>query len=147
MVPWPGGRFFQNEQFHKSYQEDMVSQCISSTIRKPHIHIVLLPHMRVGMKQVLWWLIAGSKGGINRARIIRLLHERPYNANQITQLLHLDYKTIRHHLEVMKKHQVITPMEEGYGTMYFLTEQMEAKYGEFMEIWRQIESVNDKGVN
>ena len=75
----------------------------------------------------------------NRARIIQLLHKRPYNANQITQSLHLDYKTIRHHLEVMRKHQVITSTEEGYGSMYFLTEQMEANYNEFIEIWGQID--------
>ena len=92
------------------------------------------------MKQFLWWLIAGSKGGINRARIIQLLHQRPYNANQITQLLRLDYKTIRHHLEVMKKHQIIKSIEEGYGAMYFLTEQMEANYDDFMEIWRQVDA-------
>lgn len=91
------------------------------------------------MKQVLWWLIAGSKGGINRARIIQLLHERPYNANQITRSLHLDYKTVRHHLDVMRKHQVITLMDEEYGAMYFLTEQMEAKYDDFMEIWNQLD--------
>lgn len=97
------------------------------------------------MKRVLWWLIAGTKGGINRALIIRLLHERPYNANQITQSLHLDYKTVRHHLEVMKKHQVIRSMEEGYGSMYFLTEQMEANYNDFMEIWNQIDVPDNFG--
>ena len=97
------------------------------------------------MNKVLWWLIAGSKGGINRARIILLLHQRPYNANQITQSLHLDYKTIRHHLDVMKKHNVITSMEEGYGSMYFLTEQTESKFDEFMEIWKQIGIKEDKG--
>jgi len=90
------------------------------------------------MKQVLWWLIAGSRGGINRARIIQLLRRRPYNANQITQLLDLDYKTIRHHLEVMKKHKMISLTGEGYGAMYFLTEQMEASYNDFMEIWKQV---------
>ncbi len=46
------------------------------------------------MKQILWWLIAGSKGGINRARIIMALKKRPYNANQLTQLFGLDYKTV-----------------------------------------------------
>ncbi|HIE30965.1 MAG TPA: ArsR family transcriptional regulator, partial [Methanosarcinales archaeon] len=35
------------------------------------------------MKRMLWWLIAGTKGGVNRARIIKILHERPYNANQL----------------------------------------------------------------
>jgi DNA-binding transcriptional ArsR family regulator len=92
------------------------------------------------MKQVLWWLIAGSKGGINRARIIQLLHRRPYNANQMTQILNLDYKTIRHHLDVMKKHQMVTSMEEGYGAMYFLTDRMEANYNDFMDIWKQVDA-------
>ncbi len=91
------------------------------------------------MKQVLWWLIAGSKGGINRARIILALHKRPYNANQLTQLFGLDYKTIRHHLDVLKKHQIIRSTGEGYGTMYFLSETMTTKYKDFMEIWMQID--------
>lgn len=95
------------------------------------------------MKQVLWWLIAGSKGGINRARIIQALHKRPYNANQLTQMFCLDYKTVRHHLDVLKKHQVIRSMGEGYGTMYSLSDQMNTRYEDFMEIWQQID-VPDK---
>ncbi len=38
------------------------------------------------MKRVIWWLIVGTKGGVNRARIIRALMERPSNANQLTEL-------------------------------------------------------------
>lgn len=91
------------------------------------------------MKQILWWLIAGSKGGINRARIILSLNKRPYNANQLTQMFNLDYKTVRHHLDVLKKHQVIRSTGEGYGTMYFLSDTMKAKYEDFVEIWKQIE--------
>lgn len=91
------------------------------------------------MKQILWWLIAGSKGGINRARIILALNKRPYNANQLTQMFNLDYKTVRHHLDVLKKHQVIRSTGEGYGTMYFLSDTMKAKYEDFVEIWKQIE--------
>ncbi|MEI6840861.1 MAG: winged helix-turn-helix domain-containing protein [Methanomicrobiales archaeon] len=95
------------------------------------------------MKQILWWLIAGSKGGINRARIIQALHKRPYNANQLTQMFGLDYKTVRHHLDVLKKHLVIRSMGEGYGTMYSLSDQMNTRYEDFMEIWQQID-VPDK---
>ena len=91
------------------------------------------------VKQILWWLIAGSKGGINRARIIQALHKRPYNANQLTQMFNLDYKTVRHHLDVLKKHLVIRSVGEGYGTMYSLSEPMMTKYEDFMEIWKQIE--------
>jgi DNA-binding transcriptional ArsR family regulator len=91
------------------------------------------------VKQILWWLIAGSKGGINRARIILALHKRPYNANQLSQIFKLDYKTIRHHLDVLKKHNLITSTGEGYGTMYFLSEHMNTKYEDFLEIWMQVE--------
>ena len=90
------------------------------------------------VKQILWWLIAGSKGGINRARIILALHKRPYNANQLTQLSGLDYKTVRHHLDVLKKHQVIRSTGEGYGTMYYLSEPMTTGFEDFLEIWKQV---------
>jgi hypothetical protein len=53
------------------------------------------------MERVLWWLIAGTKGGVNRARMINALRDRPYNANQLSEVLALDYKTIRYHLKVL----------------------------------------------
>ena len=59
------------------------------------------------MEDLLWWLIAGTRGGINRARIIKELHMRPYNANQLAKNLDLDYKTIRHHMDVLKKNKII----------------------------------------
>jgi DNA-binding transcriptional ArsR family regulator len=76
---------------------------------------------------------------MNRARIIMALQKRPYNANQLTQMFGLDYKTIRHHLDVLKKHHVITSTGEEYGTMYFLSEQMKTRYEDFMEIWKMID--------
>jgi len=53
------------------------------------------------LRQLLWYLIAGTRGGMNRARILEALHERPYNANQLSETLGLDYRTIRHHLELL----------------------------------------------
>jgi len=76
---------------------------------------------------------------MNRARIIIALQKRPYNANQLTTIFDLDYKTIRHHLDVLKKHHVITSTGEEYGTMYFLSEQMKTRYEDFMEIWKLID--------
>jgi DNA-binding transcriptional ArsR family regulator len=91
------------------------------------------------MKTVLWWLIAGSKGGVNRAKIIKELHERPYNANQITERLGLDYKTIRHHLKILSENGIIESNSgEKYGTMYFLSQNMEENYALFLEIWNKI---------
>ncbi|MCD6208387.1 ArsR family transcriptional regulator [ANME-2 cluster archaeon] len=90
------------------------------------------------MKRVLWWLIAGTKGGVNRARMIKALNDRPYNANQLSEVLGLDYKTIRHHLKVLSENNVVTSTGDGYGTMYFLSQTMEENYTLFEEIWEKI---------
>ena len=89
-------------------------------------------------KRLLWWLIAGTRGGVNRARIINLLHKRPYNANQLAKLLRLDYKTVRHHLAFLMKHEVIVQQGEGYGSVYYLSSEIDVSFESFREIWAQI---------
>lgn len=88
------------------------------------------------MKRVLWYLIAGSRGGKNRARIIEALHDRPYNVNQLSQELDLDYKTIQHHIKVLADHSIIVNSEgeRKYGELVFLSDRMEDNYPLFLEI-------------
>jgi DNA-binding transcriptional ArsR family regulator len=89
------------------------------------------------MKRVLWYLIAGSRGGVNRAKIIEALHDRPYNINQLSLELDLDYKTIQHHIKVLEDHDIIVNSNDGekkYGAMFFLSNRMEEKYHIFLEI-------------
>ena len=38
------------------------------------------------MKNLLWYLIAGTKGGETRGRIIELLRKNPSNANKIAEV-------------------------------------------------------------
>ncbi len=77
------------------------------------------------MKKLLWWLIAGSSGGPNRARIILMLNERPYNAHQLAEDLDLNYKTVRHHLKVLEENNVVTSSgKQKYGELYFLSDKM-----------------------
>lgn len=90
------------------------------------------------MKRLLWWLLAGTRGGTNRARILMALNQRPYNSNQLAEHLSLDYKTIRHHLDVLLKHEVIVAQGDGYGRMFFLTGETEADFSEIEKIWVQI---------
>jgi DNA-binding transcriptional ArsR family regulator len=90
-------------------------------------------------KRVLWYLIASSKGGVNRAKIIDLINSRPANANQIASELKLDYKTVLHHLRVLSENGlVITENKETYGATYFLTPLMEKNYASFQEILARI---------
>jgi len=88
----------------------------------------------------LWYLIAGTRGGINRARILWTLHDRPYNANDLATRLALDYKTIRHHLDVLRENDcVMTLGNESYGTLYSLSPRLQVHFEDFLEIWRRIE--------
>jgi DNA-binding transcriptional ArsR family regulator len=90
------------------------------------------------MKKVLWWLILGTRGGINRARIIKALNERPYNAHQLAELLNVNYRTIRHHIKTLEDSGVVQSAGEKYGKMYYLSEKMEDNYNEFEIVWRQV---------
>ena len=86
-------------------------------------------------KRILWYLIASSRGGVNRAKIIDLVNLRPANANQITSELKLDYKTVLHHLKVLSENGlIVTDNKETYGAIYFLTPLMEKNYASFQEI-------------
>lgn len=88
------------------------------------------------MKNLLWYLIAGTKGGETRGKIIDLLNKTPSNANKIAELLNLDYKTIRHHIQVLEKNDIITAVNKGnYGAVYFLSEMMKSNLPVFNEIW------------
>jgi DNA-binding transcriptional ArsR family regulator len=90
------------------------------------------------LKYLLGWLIAGTRGGFTRARIIMALKESPQNANQLANLLEMDYRTIRHHLRVLEKNKLIVSSGDGYGVTYFLSPQLEENYVVFEEIWEKI---------
>ncbi|MDO5852106.1 MAG: winged helix-turn-helix domain-containing protein [Methanobacteriaceae archaeon] len=91
------------------------------------------------MKKVLLWLILGTKGGINRARIIKKLNERPYNINQLSKELDVNYRTISHHINKLEEMNVVESYGEKYGKMYLLTDEMNENYDEFKNILEQIE--------
>ena len=63
-----------------------------------------------------------------RAKIIEVLKETPQNANQLATLFDVDYKTIRHHIDVLGKNKIIVSMGNGYATTYFLSSEMEDNY-------------------
>jgi DNA-binding transcriptional ArsR family regulator len=90
------------------------------------------------LKYLLGWLIAGTRGGPTRAKIILALKETPQNANQLATLLKMDYKTMRHHLEVLEKNKIIISVGDRYGATYFLSQTMEDNYVLFEEIMRKI---------
>lgn len=90
------------------------------------------------LKYLLGWLIAGTRGGPTRAKIIQALKAMPQNANQLATMLGMDYKTMRHHLEVLEKNRLITSVGDRYGATYFLSQIMEENFALFEEIMSKI---------
>ena len=91
------------------------------------------------MEKLLWWLIAGKRGGKNRARIIKMIADRPYNTHQLSEELDLDYKTVRHHVKILEKNNLIKPTGDTYGKLYFLSPKMEENFELFENIWRKLD--------
>ena len=94
---------------------------------------------RRSYNQLLLWLIEGSRGGVNGGRIIEAIKAEPLNANQLCNLLGVDYRTIRHHIDVLEKNRLITSVGEHYGKVFFLSQELEQNYSDFEEIWNNLE--------
>jgi len=89
------------------------------------------------MEAVLWQVLAGTRGGPNRARVLRALDDRPRNANQLAEDLDLAYKTIRYHLDVLEENGVVRGTDEDYGTVYLPTDRARRN-------WETVESIIDQ---
>jgi DNA-binding transcriptional ArsR family regulator len=83
------------------------------------------------------YVLTGARGGANRARILRALDERPRNANQLAEELDLDYKTVRHHLDVLRENGLIRRSGDDYGAIYLPTDRVR-------RYWDTVEDVIDR---
>jgi len=86
------------------------------------------------MEAALWYVLTGTRGGTNRARILRALDERPRNANQLSEDLDLDYKTIRHHLDVLADNDIVRDSGDDYGAVYLPTQRVRQNWGTVEQI-------------
>jgi DNA-binding transcriptional ArsR family regulator len=79
-------------------------------------------------ERLLWWLFAGSAGARTRSLVLFSLKEQPKNAQQLSQSLHLDYTTVRHHLRVLEANKIVLAEGDKYGRVYFVSEGMESHW-------------------
>jgi len=91
-------------------------------------------------KRLMWFIFAGSRGGLTRLRIISMLKKTPLNTNQLSKELGFDYKAIQHHIKILEKNNMITKVGEKYSVMYFISTFLETN----METFEEIEGKLDK---
>lgn len=94
------------------------------------------------MEAVLWQVLAGTRGGPNRARLLRAVDERPRNANQLAEALDLDYKTVRHHLGVLEENDVVRSTQEEYGAVYLPTDRARHHWETVEEVVAEMNGVD-----
>ena len=90
-------------------------------------------------KRLFWFVFAGSRGGLNRLKIMKILKEKPSNINQLATDLGFDYKAIQHHIKVLEKNNLITKEGEKYGITYFVSTFLEVNLEAFDEIVEKLE--------
>jgi DNA-binding transcriptional ArsR family regulator len=90
------------------------------------------------MEGVLWYVLTGTRGGPNRARILRAVDEQPRNANKLAEELDLDYKTVRHHLDVLVDNDVVEKTGEEYGAVYMPTDRARQHWDTVEEILTEL---------
>ena len=90
-------------------------------------------------RRLLWFVFAGSRGGLNRLRIISTLKDKPMNTNQLANELDLDYKAIQHHIHVLEKNNLISKEGEKYGVTFFVSTFLEVNMETFDEITNKLD--------
>lgn len=90
------------------------------------------------LRRLLWYLLGGTRGGENRARIIHELKNRPSNLNQLATGLNLEYRAIKHHVDVLLKNSLVITRGEHYGMTYFLNPWLESRIDLFEEISKKL---------
>jgi len=85
-------------------------------------------------KTMFWFLFASTRGAATRIRIVKLLQNQPYNANQISTELSLEYKGVKHHLKILENNNLLEKFEANYGATYYLSAFFEENVAIYDEI-------------
>ena len=89
-------------------------------------------------RMILWSIVAGTRGGVNRAKILNLIKDTPMNANKIATMLSLDHKTVIHHVKILTKNNLIVKAKKEYAAEYRLTQITKENQSVLEEIMTKI---------
>ena len=86
------------------------------------------------MGQVEWFVLAGTRGGRDRTRVVEVLAERPRPGEDLVDSLDLEEDALRDHLRVLAANDLVEASERGDETVYRLTPRARANGGVLDEL-------------
>lgn len=79
-------------------------------------------------------LLIGRKGGQTTIRIIDQILVHPYNINQLSELLKLDYNTVKYHINLILKLDLVESNGSEYGSLFFPSKKLINNLNEYEQI-------------
>ncbi len=89
-------------------------------------------------------VFTGMSGRYTRMRILCSVTEEPMNTRELSQRLHLDYKTVKHSIIVLEKNNLIIREGNGYGDMFFPSEKLSSNLSTLYKVIRKVEEKLNK---
>lgn len=83
-------------------------------------------------------LLLGRKGGRTTMRIIDKILKKPYNTNQLSIELNLDYNTIKYHMHLILKSELVIQSEGKYGSLFYPSSKLINNLKEYEQIKRYL---------
>ena len=100
------------------------------------------------VKQKFAAVFTGMSGRYTRMRILCTLTEFPANTQQLANMLKLDYKTVKHNIEVLEKNEFIVRTGDGYGDIFSPAEMISSNlptlYKVIYEVEKKLERLDKK---
>ena len=76
---------------------------------------------------------------------MEVILEEPMNTNQLRITLDLDFRTVKHHLEVLESNDLVMSLGDNYGKMYFPSEKLMENIELFEEVWTGVSAKLKEG--
>ncbi|MFQ5476414.1 MAG: ArsR/SmtB family transcription factor [Nitrosopumilus sp.] len=96
------------------------------------------------MNELFSSVFTGMSGRYTRLRIICAITEDPMNTLELSKKLNLDYKTIKHNINILEKNNLIIRVGEGYGDMFFPSEILSSNLPTLYSVIMKVEVKLDK---
>lgn len=84
-------------------------------------------------------LLISREGGRTTVKILDEILKKPKNANQLSKMLKLNYKTIIHHTNIMQEHEFITKMKFKKTYYFHPTDKLINNLDEYYYIKKELD--------